>query len=155
MNEQKLTAVSKAGVLSKTLKKENKHIVLVGGCFDLLHPGHLAFLKKAKRVGDILIVLLESDEKIRKLKGSKRPIQNQKQRAETLSKLKEVDYVVALPFMKEEWEYDDLIGKIKPDIIAISAKDKDIHHHKRAAKLIGAKLKCVTKIIGNYSTTNI
>ena len=68
-----------------------KNIVLVGGCFDIVHLGHLIFLEKAKAKGDILIVLLESDENIRKNKGQNRPINNQEDRALFLSKLKMVD----------------------------------------------------------------
>lgn len=131
-----------------------KKVVLVGGCFDVLHPGHIIFLKKARAAGDKLIVLLESDEKIRKLKGERRPFFNQKQRAQVLSAIKYVDQVIMLPFLETEMQYDQIIKKIKPDIIAVT-EGKNVDYHKRAAKLIGAKLSYVTKIVGNYSTTNI
>lgn len=127
--------------------------VLVGGCFDVLHPGHLIFLKKAKKCGDKLIVLLESDKKIKLLKGKDRPVQTQKTRAKALKALGFVDEVVNLPFLESEEVYDEVVKKIKPDIIAITKDYPESIHHKRATKLVGAKLKYVTRIIGNYSTT--
>lgn len=130
-------------------------VVLVGGCFDVLHPGHVIFLEKAKKAGDNLIVLLESDKNIRERKGSKRPVHTQKLRSTVLKALKTVDQVVSLPYMKSDADYETLIKKIKPDIIAVTSGAKDNYHKKRIAKSIGAKLKYVTKMIGNYSTSSI
>lgn len=130
-------------------------IVLVGGCFDVLHPGHVIFLEKAKRYGDKLVVLLESDEKVKKLKGIKRPVHNQKERAKVLMALRSVDLVIPLPFMETAKEYDDLILKIKPDVICATKGHPSAHHYQRTAKLSGAKLKYVTKMIGNHSTSRI
>lgn len=136
------------------LKKQNKKIVLAGGCFDVLHPGHVVFLEKAKKEGDILVVLLESDEKVRQLKGISRPVHSQKERAKVLSALRSVDCVVMLPFMKKSLDYDELIGKIKPDVIAATFGENNADHQ-RVARKVGAKLKFVTKIIGNHSTSKI
>ena len=136
-------------------KKKREKIVLVGGCFDILHPGHLIFLKKAKKTGDKLVVLLESDENIKKTKGINRPMHSQVERAKALRALRFVDSVVKLPFMDSDEAYDQIVLKIKPDIIALTKGYANAKHHKRSAKLIGAKLKYVTNIIGNYSTTNI
>lgn len=147
--------VSQVSQLSKILKKEGQTIVLVGGCFDVLHPGHVIFLEKAKAVGDVLVVLLESDQKIRELKGVSRPVHTQKERAKVLSALRSVDYVVILPFLQKEKEYDQIVAKVSPDIIAATFGDSNIHHHQRSAKLTGAKLKYVTKMIGNHSTSRI
>lgn len=133
----------------------NEKIVLAGGCFDVLHPGHITFLEKAKKMGGFLIVLLESDEKIRKIKGNRRPVYSQKERAVMLKSLKVVDQVISLPFMEKEQEYDELVKKIKPDVIATTKGDPNLYHKKRAAKLVGARLVYVTKFLGNYSTTNI
>lgn len=151
----KTTTVRKIIPLCKKLKLEGKTTVLVGGCFDILHPGHVIFLEKAKQAGDILIVILESDEKIKKLKGVNRPVHNQKERAKILSALQAPDYVVMLPFMKSEDSYDKLVKQIRPDIIALTQGYKDVADHKRAAKAIQAKLKYVTKLIGNFSTSKI
>lgn len=139
----------------RNLKKQNKKIVLAGGCFDVLHPGHVIFLEKAKKAGDILIVILESDKKVKQLKGANRPVHTQKERAQVLSALRVVDYVVMLPFMELESSYDQLIQKIKPGIIAVARGQTDIEYHKRIAAVTGADLKYVTKKIGNHSTSTI
>ena len=137
------------------VKRKSKKIVLVGGCFDVLHPGHVIFLEKAKQEGDILVVLLESDEKIKELKGKNRPFFNQKERAAVLSALGSVDRVVLLPFMERESDYDQIIATIKPDIIAATYGYANSKHHQRSAKLTGAKLKYVSRMIGNYFTSRI
>lgn len=138
----------------QNLKKIGKSVVLVGGCFDVLHPGHVIFLEKAKKTADSLVILLESDQKIRQLKGVNRPVHNLRQRAKILSSLRSVDYVVMLPYIDNEKSYDQLVAQIEPDIIAVTYGDNNAHHQ-RSAKLIGAKLKYVTKMIGNHSTSRI
>lgn len=143
------------GALAKKLKKEKKKIVIVGGCFDLLHPGHVAFLQKAKALGDILVVFLESDERIKRMKGDARPINTQKDRATVLAALKSVDYVITLPGEFHNSDYDALVQKIQPDIIATTAGDPKIVHKQRSANLVGAKVKPVCKMVGDYSTVNL
>ncbi len=71
--------------------------VLVGGCFDLLHFGHIKFLEEAKKSGDYLVVALESDENVRRTKGETRPIHTQEQRKAMLESLTCVDEVIMLP----------------------------------------------------------
>lgn len=135
--------------------KNNKKIVLVGGCFDILHLGHIIFLEKAKKKGDVLIVLLESDENIFKNKGNNRPVNNQENRAKILKSLKMVDQVIKLPVMKTDDEYLEIIKKIKPSIIAVSENDKNLINKKYQAKLVGAKLVKVTNLIPHQSTSRI
>ena len=94
-------------------RKEGKKIVFTNGCFDIIHAGHVDYLKKAKALGDILVVGLNSDSSIRRIKGEKRPIIPQEMRAEVLSSLKPVDYVVIF----EEDTPENLIKAIKPDIL--------------------------------------
>ncbi|HBQ51076.1 TPA: glycerol-3-phosphate cytidylyltransferase [Candidatus Daviesbacteria bacterium] len=134
---------------------KGKKIVLVGGCFDILHPGHVIFLEKAKKEGDLLVVLLESDQKVHELKGLNRPIHTQKARAKVLSALRSVDRVVMLPFMHKEEEYDAIIQKIKPKVIAATSGDYANKFKQRSAKLVGSKLKYVTRLIGNHSSSKI
>lgn len=137
------------------MEKQSRIIVLAGGCFDVLHPGHVIFLKSARKAGDKLVVLLESDEKVRKIKGINRPVHNQKERAFVLKALKFVDSVVLLPFVETDEEYEAQVLKIKPDIIAVTKGMPDNYHKIRMAKKIGAKLKYVTRIIGKHSTSRI
>lgn len=147
-------SVAKLAKFASVIRNKEK-IVLVGGCFDVLHPGHVIFLEKAKKAGDILIVMLESDQKVKLLKGLKRPVHTQRQRAQILSAVVFVDYILMLPFMSAGSEYDRLIEKISPDVIAATIGDANALQHQRAAKKIGAKFKFVTKMIGSHSTSHI
>ena len=140
---------------SEKIRNTGKRIVLVGGCFDVLHIGHIDFLNEAKKRGDILFVLLESDEIIRKIKGNNRPINTQVDRARILSALLSVDYVIILPQFTKDKEYDDIVTRIKPDIIATTEGDKNREHKERQAKLTGAKVVDVVKNISNQSTTKL
>ncbi len=135
--------------------KDKEEIVLAGGCFDILHLGHVTFLEKAKKLGKNLVILLESDENIKKLKGKNRPINSQINRAKMLTKLKMVDYVIMLPELKNNQDYTDLIKKISPKIIAVSGQDEKLDNKKQQAKLVGAKIVEVTKRLKKYSTSEI
>jgi len=123
-----------------------KKIVLVGGCFDLLHYGHISFLKQAKSYGDYLMVALESDENVRKSKGVSRPIHTQFQRKEMLLALSIVDEVIELPPMDKDEEYFALIRKIKPDVIAFTEGDPILNKKMEQAKQNGAKIVVISKI---------
>lgn len=94
------------------LKKDGKKIVFTNGCFDIIHIGHIRYLKDAKRLGDILIVGLNSDKSVASIKPQ-RPIIPEDQRAEILASLYMVDYVV---IFDEETPYE-LIKRIKPDVL--------------------------------------
>ncbi len=150
-----ILSVNKIATINKDLKEKGETVVLAGGCFDILHPGHVFFLEKAKKVGDKLVVLLESDQKVKELKGINRPVHTQIDRAKVLSALRVVDYVVLLPYIKFETEYDELVGKIKPDVIAATIKDVNTSHHQRSAKKVGAKFKLVTRVIDDHSTSSL
>ncbi len=95
------------------LKSQNKKIVFTNGCFDIIHAGHVKYLNTAKTYGDILVVGLNSDSSIEKIKGEKRPIVPQEQRAYVLSQLKPVDMVI---IFEEDTPYN-LIKTIKPDVL--------------------------------------
>lgn len=141
--------------ISKEFREQGKRIVLVGGCFDILHLGHIKFLESAKKLGDYLFVLLENDESVKKLKGNDRPINNQIERAQVLSSLSIVSHVVLLPSMKTDRDYDKLITQIKPDFIGATQDDPNISHKIRQAKLVGGKLKIVTQRVKSKSTTKL
>lgn len=103
---QALTAV-------KRLKKQHKKVVFTNGCFDILHAGHASYLSKAKSLGDILIIGLNSDSSVRKIKGESRPVVSQKNRAILLASLEAVDFVVIFKDLTPL----KLIKAIKPDVL--------------------------------------
>ncbi len=98
--------------LLKLLRSQNKVIVATNGCFDILHVGHVRYLKKSKSFGDVLIVGLNSDKSVRSIKGEGRPINSEQDRAEVLCALESVDYVVLF----DEDSPKDLLEVIKPNI---------------------------------------
>ena len=98
--------------LIKKFHSEGKTVVTTNGCFDILHVGHVRYLEKTKSFADYLIVLLNSDKSVRSIKGPKRPINNENDRAEVLSALKCVDYVVLF----DEDSPRDLLDEMKPDV---------------------------------------
>ena len=137
--------------LSERLKKENKKTVFTNGCFDILHLGHAKYLKKSKSYGDILIVGLNSDSSVRRLKGESRPINNQQDRAELLCELSSVDYVVIF----DEDTPERLLEEIKPDIYTKGA-DYTIDTLPEAKTVIknGGHVEFIELVEGK-STTNI
>ena len=147
--------ITQAIETSKTLKQEGKQIVLVGGCFDILHPGHIQFLQQAKAAGDTLFIFLESDEKITHLKGETRPLHTQVERAAMLIALRFVDYVILLPYFSENKQYAELLQQIRPGIIATTEGDPKLANKKKQAEQIGARVIEVTKYIPNKSTTRL
>ncbi len=151
----KIFSTKDAIQLATRLHQQNKRIVLVGGCFDLVHIGHITFFEEAKKQGERVIVLLESDEAIKKNKGHKRPINSQEIRAKILAALSIVDAIILLePHMTNE-DYDALVFAIKPAIIATTRGDVSRHHKERQAKQIGAKVVDVTTQISDKSTTKL
>lgn len=104
------------GILGRE-KKNGKTIVFTNGCFDILHEGHIRYLRKAKKYGDILVVGLNTDSSVRAIKGQNRPIIPQRSRAEVLTSLNMVDYVV---LFSEETPYN-LIKFLKPNVLVKGA----------------------------------
>lgn len=121
-------------------------VVLVGGCFDILHFGHISFLKQAKKLGDYLVIALESDENVRRMKGDARPIHTQAQRKEMLEALSFVDEIITLPTMHGDRDYYALVQKIKPVVIAVTQGDAAIVKKAEQATEVGAKLVEIPKI---------
>lgn len=111
------TSLSEIKSIRLKLKADGKKVVFTNGVFDLIHAGHVDYLSKSKKLGDVLIVGLNSDESVRRIKGDKRPILMQEERAFILSNLKPVDYVV---FFEEDTPAK-LISEIIPDILVKGA----------------------------------
>jgi D-beta-D-heptose 7-phosphate kinase/D-beta-D-heptose 1-phosphate adenosyltransferase len=95
------------------LKEQNQKLVFTNGCFDILHAGHVDYINKAKEKGDKLIVALNTDESVRRIKGAGRPVISQEERAFIISNLKVVDYVT---FFNEDTP-KEIIDKLIPDVL--------------------------------------
>ena len=132
-------------------RQNSKKIIFSNGCFDLLHKGHIDLLAKARSLGDVLIVGLNSDVSVKALKGDKRPIQNQKVRFNNLLKLNSVDLVIIF----EEETPLKLIKKIQPNII-VKGQDYKLKHvvGYNTIKGWGGEVVLVPLTKG-YSTTSI
>lgn len=133
--------------LVSSLRKEGKRIVFTNGCFDILHAGHVDYLEKAKSLGDFLIVGMNSDSSIKKIKGNKRPIVPEDLRTRVLEGLKAVDCV----FVFEEETPLNVIKTVKPDVL-VKGADWEIE------KIVGREFaKRVERIPFKYdiSTTKI
>tara|TARA_B100000941_G_C28352322_1_gene472508 strand:+ start:250 stop:714 length:465 start_codon:yes stop_codon:yes gene_type:complete len=138
--------------LDSTLVSINKEkIVFTNGCFDILHPGHIHILDQAKSYGDILIVGLNSDESIKKLKGPKRPKVSQKDRLRILSSIKFVDYAILF----EEDTPLKLIKKIKPNILVKGGDyNSDDIVGSEFVKSNGGEIKIV-QLLEGYSSSSL
>jgi len=113
MLSKKIKNLPCAASAIKKLKQKNKKIVFTNGCFDILHAGHVSYLSKAKSLGDILVIGLNSDASVKKIKGKSRPVVSQKNRAILLAALEAVDFVVLF----SELTPLKLIKAIKPDVL--------------------------------------
>ena len=110
---EKIINIIKLKKIRNKLRQENKKVVFTNGCFDIIHMGHIVYLKKAKSYGDILIVGVNSDSSVRKIKGQQRPIFPLKDRLFILSHFPFIDFLI--PFNDETPEH--LIEEILPDVL--------------------------------------
>lgn len=135
----------------KRLKEAKKAIVFTNGCFDILHKGHVYYLRESAKLGDVLIVGLNSDSSVKLIKGASRPINDEESRAEVLSALRFVDYVV---LFDEETPYN-LINDIKPTVLVKGGdyKEDDIVGAD-IVKASGGQVVVIPYLEGN-STTQI
>ena len=135
------------------LKLNAQQLVLVGGCFDILHLGHVRFLTQAKTYG-VLLVALESDETLVKFKGESRPIHKQVERAEVLSALTCVDFVILLPEFTSDDDYLRLTREVKPEVVAVTEGDPQQHNKEKHVQSVGGKVIIIPKIT-TPSTTQL
>lgn len=149
----KIVNIQKAISLASKLKEKNQTIVLAGGCFDIIHIGHIKFLQQTKNYG-VLFILLENDEKVRKLKGNKHPYFQQQERAEVLASIESIDYVVLLPERMNDRNYEEIVMKIKPDIIAVTENDPLYEKKRKQAEKVGGKIR-VIPFIKTFSSSKI
>ena len=147
----KIQNSKKLAKIFKRLRSKGKRIVFTNGCFDILHVGHVEYLSRAKRLGDILVVGLNSDSSVKKIKGEDRPINKEKDRAKVLASLYFVDYVTIFV----EPTPEKLIKELRPNILVKGGdwKIKDIVGGD-FVKAKGGKVRNIPFVKG-YSTTSL
>jgi rfaE bifunctional protein nucleotidyltransferase chain/domain len=137
-------------------REQGNKLVLVTGVFDLLHSEHIAFLKAAQKVGDVLLVGIESDIRVRAMKGEGRPINSQEERKSAIEKLEIVHKVFILP---EDFSTPDkhrwLIHGIRPHVLAVSEHSPHQDKKQQILSEVGGTVEVVLKHNPNISTTKI
>ena len=133
------------------IREENKKLVFTNGCFDILHKGHVSYLNQAKLLGDYLIVGVNSDKSVKKLKGESRPVNSELDRAFILDNLKSVDYVT---IFNEDTPYE-LIKLLLPDCLVKGGdwKEKEIVGSDIVKENKGKVVSL--NFINNYSSSSI
>jgi D-beta-D-heptose 7-phosphate kinase/D-beta-D-heptose 1-phosphate adenosyltransferase len=131
-------------------KREGKTVVFTNGCYDLLHPGHVRLLEQARSMGDILILALNSDASVRRMKGPARPFVGEEERAEMVLGLEAVDAVTLF----DEDTPRELIGSVLPDVLIKGADWSHFIAGREEVEAAGGKVLTVALEPG-YSTTNI
>lgn len=140
-----MNKIIKFNELQQAVAALPRPLVLVGGCFDILHLGHVRFLKAAKKHGTVLVAL-ESDQSLKQYKGIARPIHSQTDRAEVLSSLETVDFITLLPHFSSHQQYFDLVTTIKPNCIAVTEGDPLLANKQKQAGSVGATIITVAAI---------
>jgi len=138
--------------LIEDLHTAGKKVVFTNGCFDLIHTGHVRYLKIARGYGDVLVVAINSDDSIRRIKGDKRPVMPQEERAEVLAALSMVDYVT----MFEEDDPHRVIAELMPDVL-VKGGDWDVENiiGRDLVEANGGKVYSIPYIEGSSTTTII
>jgi rfaE bifunctional protein nucleotidyltransferase chain/domain len=151
LSRSKIKTLKELKKILLNLKSKDKKIVFTNGCFDLLHYGHLRYLEEAKAKGDILVVAINSDASVRKIKGNKRPLTNEKDRARIIAGLGCVDYVA---IFSQDTPLE-IIKLLKPDILVKGSdwKTNNIVGRELVLKH-GGKVLALSFLRG-YSTTNL
>jgi rfaE bifunctional protein nucleotidyltransferase chain/domain len=137
----------------KELRAGGKRVVATNGCFDLLHPGHVRYLKVARTLGDVLVVGVNGDQSVQELKGAGRPINNEKDRAEILAALESVDLVAIFP----ELRATRFIESVHPDVYVKGGdyNSETLNTEERAAlQRIGSRIEIIPFEKG-YSTSGL
>jgi len=149
--KRKIRSLASLKKILANLQKKGKRIVFTNGCFDLLHFGHVNYLQKAKKKGNILVVAVNSDASIRRIKGRNRPIIDEKNRLSVVAALESVDFVV---LFKEDTPLK-VIRSLKPDILVKGADwdKKDIVGREFVSSYGGRVL--TIRLSKGYSTTEI
>jgi len=134
--------------------QQKKKVVFVSGVFDLLHQEHITFLEKAKAAGDVLVVAIESDVRVRQIKGEGRPINTQLARKLKLESLGFIECVFILPeYFSQPPQHRQLIEEVRPDVFAVSSHTSHLEKKRAIVETFGGKLLVVHQHNPNVSTT--
>lgn len=151
MSRAKIKSLSQLQKITAALKNKGKKIVFTNGCFDLLHYGHTKYLQDAKNKGDVLVVALNSDASVRRIKGNKRPIVKEIDRLNVVAALESVDYVV---LFSQDTPLK-VIEALKPDIL-VKGADWNKNNIVGRDVVVGCGGKVITvKLAPGRSTTNL
>ena len=149
MPNQKIMKISRMKKVLARLKVQGKKVVFTNGCFDILHVGHVRYLRKAKSLGDILIIGMNTDRSVKTIKGEKRPIVPERERAEVLSALEFVDYIIFF----DEPDPLALITALQPDVLVKGADwSKDRIVGREVVENLGGRVVRVSMVPGASST---
>ena len=151
MINSKIKTLNELIKIVETLKKQNKKIITTNGVFDIIHLGHVKYLEEAKKLGDFLIVGVNTDKSVKENKGDRRPINDEKSRMSILAALESIDYV----FLFDEKEPSNWLSKVKPNI-HVKAGDYKLSQiiEKDVVEQNGGKV-IIAKAEKRYSTTKI
>lgn len=151
MTKQKIKTIEELKEIIENLKNQNKIIITTNGVFDILHLGHVKYLQEAKKLGDVLIVAINSDSSTKQIKGPKRPINNQEERAKVLSALEFVDYIVIF----NETDPIKILSEIKPNT-HVKGGDYNINQiiEKEIVEKNNGRIVLIPEIKG-FSTTDL
>jgi D-beta-D-heptose 7-phosphate kinase/D-beta-D-heptose 1-phosphate adenosyltransferase len=160
MGVEKILTLERAFEVVADLKRRGKRVVFTNGCFDLLHPGHTRYLAEARKLGDVLIVAVNSDRSVRALKGSERAIQPEAERAEILAALRAVDFVTIFDDLTPQaviarmlphvlvkggdWRPDAIVGRAEVEAAGGSVVSIPFIEGYSTSSIISAALKAVT-----------
>lgn len=149
--DRKIVSFKTLSTLSKLVKDQGKRLVTTNGCFDLLHWGHIQYLNEAKALGDLLLVGLNSDASVKRLKGPTRPLNPELVRARQIASLECVDYVVLF----EEDTPEAFLEMVKPDI-HVKGGDYRVEDlpERKVVEAGGGQVRVVSLVPG-FSTTSL
>jgi len=151
MGKEKIIPLEQAYQLVDELKRQGRTVVLTNGCFDLLHPGHTHLFEEARKLGDVLIVAMNSDRSVRALKGADRALQPEEERAEILAALASVDYVTIF----DDESVLGVVARMLPNVLVKGghyAHDQVVGHAEVEAA--GGRVVRIP-VVGDYSTTSL
>lgn len=150
-SESKIISFQKAEQLGKELRAAKKKVISTNGCFDILHLGHVKYLEEARKLGDVLVIAVNADSSVQKLKGKDRPLNKENSRTHILAALECVDYVCIF----SEDTPEKFLSLLKPDIHVKGGdyKPEDLPE-KKVVESYGGKIQVLSHIAG-FSTTSL